>query len=68
MKIKVNIARSNETKTVTVDKDYKISDLLKDLEVKPDSTIIMINKKPVPIDSLLEDGQELTLIEVSSGG
>ena len=45
-----------------------INDLIKKINLKPDSLIVIENNKPVPIDDNLYNGQQLTIIEVSSGG
>jgi sulfur carrier protein ThiS len=68
VKIKVNFSRSSETKTVTLENESNVLDLLEKLDIKPDSAIIMIDDAPVPVDSDLEDGQHLTLMEISSSG
>jgi sulfur carrier protein ThiS len=68
VKIKITLSRSNETKTVTLEHGNNASDLLKKLDIKPDSAIIMINNTPIPVDSDLKDGQHLTLMEISSSG
>ena len=36
--------------------------------MKPDTLIVMQNNKPIPIDQELQDGENLTIIQVSSGG
>ena len=68
MKITVNIQRSNETKRIELKAGSTADELLKKLDVKPDTVIIMSNNKPTPIDDELSDGQELTILQVSSGG
>ena len=42
--------------------------MLDKLNIKPDTVVTMIENKPIPIDEILSDGQELTIIHVSSGG
>ena len=36
--------------------------------MKPDTLIVMNNKSPIPIDTELNGGEELTIIQVASGG
>jgi sulfur carrier protein ThiS len=68
VKIKVKISRTNETKEVSLENGTTVQDLLKKINLKPD-TIIVINKdKPIPIDDEIKDGEELTILQVSSGG
>ncbi len=68
VKIKVKLARTNETREITLKNGSKIEDLLKQIKLKPDTLIIMNKDKPIPIDGLLTDGQDLTIMQVSSGG
>ena len=68
MKVKIKISRTNETKKITIKDNLKIKDLLKEINLKPDTLIVMSKDKPVPIDDDLTDGQELTIMQVSSGG
>ena len=68
MKIKVNILRKKETKQLNLGNGATVDDVLNKLSFKPDTIIVMSNNLPIPIDNVLEDGQELTIIQVSSGG
>jgi sulfur carrier protein ThiS len=42
--------------------------LLSKLEYAPDTHIITKDQKPIPMDDVLNDGDELTIISVVSGG
>ncbi len=42
--------------------------LLKKLKLAPDVHIITRNKEPIPMDDVLNDGDELIIISVVSGG
>jgi sulfur carrier protein ThiS len=68
MKIRVKLQRTNETKQVEIDSESKVLDLLSELDVKPDTVIVMNNGKPMPVDDTLVDGQEVVIVQVSSGG
>jgi sulfur carrier protein ThiS len=68
VKIKVNISRINKTKEIQLEKGSTIENLLKKLNLKPDTLIIMNKNTPIPADSVLNHNQEITIIEVSSGG
>ena len=68
MKIKVKLSRNNKTNIVDLKKESTIEDLLKKINLKPDTLIVIKKSKPVPIDDMLYDGQELTILQVSSGG
>ena len=49
-------------------KGSKVINILERLDIKPDTTIVMKNKSPIPIDDDLNEGDDLTIILVSSGG
>ena len=68
MKIKVKISRTNETKEVNLENGTSVQGLLKKINLKPDTIIVLNNNKPIPIDDELTNGEELTILQVSSGG
>lgn len=68
MNIKVKISRTNETKEISLEKGLTVEDLLKKINLKPDTVIIINKSKPIPIDEEVKDGEELTILQVSSGG
>lgn len=45
-----------------------VLDLLNKLIIKPDNVVVLSNKIPVPVDDELKDKQEITIIQVFSGG
>jgi sulfur carrier protein ThiS len=68
VKIKVKLSRSNETREINLESGSTVEDVLNKINLKPD-TVIVINKfKPIPIDDEIKDGEELTILQVSSGG
>ena len=68
LKIKVKISRTNETKEVDLENGATVQNLLKKINLKPDTIIVLNNNKPIPIDDELRNGEELTILQVSSGG
>jgi len=68
VKIKIKLSRTNETKELKTEEGTTINDVLKKIDLKPDTVIVMENDKPLPIDDKIKDGQEITIIQVSSGG
>lgn len=68
MSIGVTLSRTKETKEIQFEKGLKIENVLKKLNLKPDTIIVLHKNKPVPIDEEIKDGQELTILQVSSGG
>ncbi len=68
MKIHVNILPNNISKEIVIENGLKMYDLLKKIDLKPDNIIILRDNTPVPVDDILSDEQELTIIQVASGG
>ena len=68
MQVSVIIARTNQKKTVEIDEYTSIQDILRKLLIKSDTCLTLLNNKPVPIDTKLQKGQTITLLEVTSGG
>ena len=68
MKIKIILERTNNLKVVKLKEGTTVKNLLKKLSLKPDTIIVMKEEIPIPIDYVLNYDQELTIIQVSSGG
>ena len=68
MQIKVKISRTKETKKINIKTGSTVEDVLKKINLKPDSVIIMNKNKPTPVDDEIKDGEEITILQVSSGG
>jgi sulfur carrier protein ThiS len=68
VKITIKISRNNEIKTIDLEKGSKIQDVLTKINMKPDTLIVMNKNKPIPIDDEVKEGDELTILQVSSGG
>ena len=68
MEVKVKLLRTGETKEIEILEGSLVKDLLAKINIKPDTSIVIIEEKPVPIDERLNDNEELTIIQVSSGG
>ena len=68
MKITVKLLRTNDIKIVDIKNHATVIDLLRKIDIKPDTVIVTTDDQPVPIDEKLEDKQEITIIQVSSGG
>jgi sulfur carrier protein ThiS len=68
VKVTVKLSRNNETKNIQLGNGSDLEDVLKKLNLKPDTVIIMNDNKPVPIDEEIKDGEEFTILQVSSGG
>lgn len=68
MKIKIKISRTNKENEIQLEQGSTVLDLLNKLKIKPDTVVIMSKKTPIPIDDTLKDKQEITIIQVFSGG
>ncbi len=69
MKVKVRLLTARkETKTVEMKKGSTVSDVIKSLGLYPDAWIPVRGDTPIPLDGILEEGDELKLIAVVSGG
>jgi len=68
LKIKVNLSRTGEIREISLDVGSTVEDILRKIKLKPDTTIVLSDNTPIPIDDVLTQDQELTIIQVSSGG
>ena len=68
MKINVHIINDDKNYHLNLPKTALVVDTLKKLEIPPDTVIITRNKKPIPIDTPLEDDDKLDVLRVVSGG
>jgi sulfur carrier protein ThiS len=66
--IQVTISRTKETKNIELPNKSTAEKLLNKLEIKPDTVLILSGNKPIPIDAELENNQEISILQVSSGG
>ena len=68
MKISVKLSREKNIKEIELKNGSTVMDLLKKLNLKPDTLIVMNKDLPVPVDDVLKDKQDISIIIVSSGG
>jgi sulfur carrier protein ThiS len=68
MRITVTFFPDKSTKRIEIKAGSKISDLLKNLNLRPDNLIILKNSNPIPVDEVLTEKEELSIMKVSSGG
>jgi sulfur carrier protein ThiS len=68
LQVKVKRIRTKKTQNVKIKEGFKVEDLIYKLNLRPDTLIVMKDNMPIPIDSNLNDNQELVIVEVSSGG
>ena len=69
MKIKVKLLPTQkETKVIDIKKGSTVDDAIRILGLFPDAWIPVKGDTPIPLDDVLEDGDELKLVAVVSGG
>jgi sulfur carrier protein ThiS len=69
MKIKIRFMPTRkESKTIEIKKGATADDAIRALGLFPDAWIPVKGNTPIPLDDVLEDGDELKLIAVVSGG
>ncbi len=68
MNITIKISRTNETKTINLKTGSTVQDVLTKINMKPDTLIVINKNNPIPIDQELKNGEELMILQVSSGG
>ncbi|KYK23245.1 hypothetical protein AYK25_10195 [Thermoplasmatales archaeon SM1-50] len=68
MKVKVHISRTKKIEEIDIDTGTTVEHILKKINLKPDTVIVMKKDKPIPIVDEIKDGEELKIIHVSSGG
>ncbi|VVB62205.1 Uncharacterised protein [uncultured archaeon] len=68
MKIRVKLIPQNTYQEINIKKGSTVIDLLRTIHRTPDSVIVLKNKTPLPVDDIILDNQELSIIQVASGG
>jgi len=64
----VKLLRNNETKTIETNNGDTVESIVTKLGLHPDSLIVLHKSKPVPLDEQVTSLNELTFVEVTSGG
>ena len=68
MEITVKLSRSKRAKRIDLKNGSTVEEVLEKLKIKPDTVVVMINDIPIPIDYQIKEVDELTILQVSSGG
>jgi sulfur carrier protein ThiS len=68
LKISIKLSRTNQEKELNLNKGSTVQDILKKIDIKPDTVIVMNKNRPIPIDEKIRENDQLTIIQVSSGG
>jgi len=68
MEITVKLSRSKRSKRIDLKEGSTVEMVLEKLKIKPDTVVVISRDKPIPIDYQIKDIEELTILQVSSGG
>lgn len=68
MKLKVFYDRENSEKTIELDKNSSVNDLLKKLKINPVTVIVSKNNNIILEEEKLNDNDDVKIISVISGG
>ena len=68
MKIRVTLIPQNTSQEIEIKRGSTVTDLLRTIHRRPDSVIVLKNKTPLPVDDVILDDQELSIVQVASGG
>ena len=68
MKIQVFYDKEKKEKTVEVDKNITVKDLLKKININPVTVIVSKDNNIITEDEKLNDNDKISLISVISGG
>jgi sulfur carrier protein ThiS len=68
MKLKITRVPQDTSTVVDIDKGETVQMLLKRLQLRPDSVIVLRGTTPIPVDDTLDDEKELRILQVASGG
>jgi sulfur carrier protein ThiS len=66
--IYVKIIFKSEERIVEMEEGSSVENLLRSLHLYVDAHIITRSNRPLPLTYRLNDGEELTIIQVASGG
>ncbi|MDG6219305.1 MAG: MoaD/ThiS family protein [Candidatus Thermoplasmatota archaeon] len=68
MEIKITFLRDNSSETISLEDSSTVLTLLEKIKKDPDTLVILRKGTPIPLDAPLQDGDDLTLVIVTSGG
>ncbi|MEW6070296.1 MAG: MoaD/ThiS family protein [Candidatus Thermoplasmatota archaeon] len=68
MLVKIILTPEKELKEIEVEKNTKIYELVKKLNLNPDTVLVLRGDTPVPIDEVLRKEETLEIVRVVSGG
>ncbi len=66
--VTITIEPQNTKKEITIKQNAQVLDVIRKLELKPDGVIVLRGQTPIPVDTILDSAEKLTIIQVASGG
>jgi len=66
--VKVSVDRNNTNKTLELDNEASVMDLLKKININPVTVIVSRNNELILEDEKLNDKDEIKILSVISGG
>jgi len=66
--MKVVIEYGSGREDVEVSQGSTVMDVLRSRNISPDVSIAFVGSRPIPLDSLLEEGMVMRVVSVVSGG
>ena len=67
-KIKLKVSCKGEERVLEIDEGSSVEDLLRSLHLYVDAHIVTSSNRPLPITRKLHECDELSIIQVASGG
>jgi len=68
MNVTVKIMKTDKTEKIVLEKGSTVENLLEKIKIKPDTIIVLSDNKPIPVDDILTENQEILILKVASGG
>jgi sulfur carrier protein ThiS len=68
MKVKIKILSRNVLQEVEIANGSTVSELLQKIHLGSGPFVVLKNNVPIPLDSILNDDTELSILQVISGG
>ena len=68
MKVKITRFPQDTSTVVEIKKGETVQMLLKKLQLRSDTVIVMRRSTPIPVDDTIDDEKELRILQVASGG
>ena len=66
--MKIVVEYMSKPYELQVEEGKTVLDILRTMRISPDVTIVFIDKKPIPVDTIVTEDMELKAVSVVSGG